>query len=95
MRSKTIIMLSVALLVLIGSGIRASANWKAEWEETVAAAKKEGKLALHMVPTVNGEKVAYACQEKYPEIKVTTGIARTGRFVGRLMTERRAKKYLT
>ncbi|MFB3060348.1 MAG: hypothetical protein ACE10C_03170 [Candidatus Binatia bacterium] len=66
MRSKIIIMLSVALLVLIGSGIRASANWKAESEETVAAAKKEGKLALHMVPTVNAEKVIYACQEKYP-----------------------------
>ncbi len=95
MRSKTIIMLSVALLMLIGSGIRASANWKAEWEVTVAAAKKEGTLALHMVPTVNAEKVIYACQEKYPEIKLTTGVRRTGHFVARLMTERRAKKYLT
>ncbi len=64
MRSKIIIMLSVALLVLIGSELRLSANWKAEWEETVAAAKKEGKLALHMVPTVNGEKVAYAFQDR-------------------------------
>jgi len=95
MRSKIIIMLSVALLVLIGSEIRLSANWKAEWEETVAAAKKEGKLALHMGPTVNGDKVASAFQEKYPEIKLTTGVRRTGHFVARLMTERRAKKYLT
>ncbi|MCH6545164.1 MAG: hypothetical protein IH796_04095 [Deltaproteobacteria bacterium] len=66
--------------MLIGSELRLSANWKAEWEETVAAAKKEGKLALHMVPTVNAEKVIYACQEKYPEIKVTTGIAKDRSF---------------
>jgi len=94
MRSKTIIMLPVALLVLIGSELSLSANWKAEWEETVAAAKKEGKLALHMGPTVNGEKVAFAFQKKYPEIKLTTGVRRTGHFVARLMTERRAKKYV-
>ncbi len=77
MHTKPIIMLAVALLVLIGSELSLSANWKTEWEETVAAAKKEGKLALHMGPTVNGEKVAFAFQAKYPDIKVTTGIAKT------------------
>lgn len=94
MHSKSFTMLSIVILVLIGSGDKSFANWKAEWEETVSAAKREGKLALHMGPTVNGEKVAYAFQKKYPEIKLTTGVSRTGRFVGRLMTERRAKKYL-
>ncbi|NIO07109.1 MAG: hypothetical protein GTO40_03605 [Deltaproteobacteria bacterium] len=94
MHSKMFTMLSVALLVFIGFDNTLSANWKAEWEQTLAAAKREGKLALHMGPTVNAEVVAFAFQERFPEIKVTTGIRRTGHFVARLMTERRAKKYV-
>jgi hypothetical protein len=68
--------------------------WKAQWEKGLTAARKEGRLVVHMSPTANVEKVVPAFRQKFPEIQPTTAVDRAGRFALRIMSERRAGKYL-
>ncbi len=68
--------------------------WQVEWEKTVDAAKKEGKLSVYFWQGGNLEKVIQTFQKKYPEIQVTTVGGRGSSFVVRLTTELRAGKYL-
>ena len=68
-------------------------SWKAEWEQTVAAAKKEGEVSFY--GSQGYEKVFELFQQKYPEIKVNSVTNLRGSEHGqRVMTERRAGKYL-
>ena len=65
--------------------------WKADWDKTVAAAKKEGRLVLYMR---RYDLVLKDFNKRYPEIKpvIVTG---EGAVLGqRILTERRADKYL-
>ena len=68
--------------------------WQAEWESTVEAAKKEGKVTVYMWQGGNLEKVVQAFQKKYPEIQLTTAGGRGSSFIVRITTEMRASKYL-
>ena len=69
------------------------AKWKAEWEQTVAAAKKEGEVSFY--GSQGYEKVFEVFQQRYPEIKVNSVTNLRGSEHGqRVMTERRAGKYL-
>ena len=83
-----------AILFSDARAFSAAANaWKNEWEQTLAAAKKEGEIAFY---GSNGyEKVFEIFQKRYPEIKVNavTGL-RGSEYGQRVMTERRAGKYL-
>jgi iron(III) transport system substrate-binding protein len=68
-------------------------SWKADWEQTVAAAKKEGEVSFY--GSQGYEKVFELFQQKYPEIKVNSVTNLRGSEHGqRVMTERRAGKYL-
>jgi iron(III) transport system substrate-binding protein len=68
-------------------------SWKADWEQTVAAAKKEGEVSFY--GSQGYEKVFEIFQQKYPEIKVNSVTNLRGSEHGqRVMTERRAGKYL-
>src|SRR5918995_3103033 len=68
-------------------------SWKAEWEQTVAAAKKEGEVSFY--GSQGYEKVFEVFQKKYPEIKVKSNTTRRGSEHGQaVMTERRAGQYL-
>jgi iron(III) transport system substrate-binding protein len=83
----------LGLLALCAFARPAAADdaWKADWERTVAAAKKEGKLVLYMR---RYDAVLKDFTKKYPEIKpvIVTG---EGSEVGaRILAERRADKYL-
>ena len=71
------------------------ANWQAEWERTVQAAKKEGSLSLYLLQG-EGELAAVAqqFQKKYPEINIVTTPGRGNTLAPRVMAERRAGKYL-
>ena len=65
---------------------------KAEWDKVTAKAKEEGQLTIY--GGSDYDTLFAEFQKKYPEIKLVSVIA-TGREVAqRMMTERRAGKYL-
>jgi iron(III) transport system substrate-binding protein len=65
--------------------------WQAEWEKTLAAAKREGQVAIY----ISGyEEVLPDFQKEYPDIKVTAVTGRGSQIGQRLLAERRAEKYL-
>jgi iron(III) transport system substrate-binding protein len=66
--------------------------WKADWEKTVQAAKKEGQLVLY--GSADYEMLFAEFHKKYPEIKVTGVYGRGADVAKRFMAERRAEKYL-
>jgi len=69
----------------------AKPGWQLEWEKTLAAAKKEGQVAIY----ISGyEEVLPDFQREYPEIKVSAVTGRGSQISQRLLAERRAEKYL-
>jgi iron(III) transport system substrate-binding protein len=69
-----------------------SDGWKADWEKTLQAAKKEGQLVLY--GSADFENLFAEFHKKYPEIKVTGVYGRGADVAKRMMSERRADKYL-
>jgi iron(III) transport system substrate-binding protein len=68
-----------------------AADWKSEWEKTVAAAKKEGQVTVY----ISGyDAVVPAFQKEYPEIKVVLVAAPGVQLGQRVMAEQRAGKHL-
>jgi len=67
--------------------------WREEWEKTVAAAKREGQLAIY---GQSGDEGIYveAFQKAFPFVRVAYTSGRLSELVSRIMTERRAGKYL-
>ena len=65
--------------------------WQTEWDKTLAAAKKEGQVAVY----ISGyEEILPEFQKEYPEIKVVPITGRGSQLGQRLLAERRAEKYL-
>ncbi|HWP58519.1 MAG TPA: extracellular solute-binding protein [Candidatus Acidoferrales bacterium] len=71
-----------------------AATWQAEWEATVAAAKKEGQVTVYHTRGPF-EKVFAEFSKLYPSIKVVSVTGRGGELMSRIMAERRAGKHLT
>ena len=69
-------------------------NWEAEWAKTLAAAKKEGRVAVFLYQRDNIEAAVKAFEKAYPEIQVTTVSTPAADTGPRIMGERRAGKYL-
>lgn len=92
-------MIFVALLWLVlapaGSVLSAdiSAASKIAWEKTVDAAKKEGQISVYGSDTFE-LFLKSAFQKKYPEIKINFVGGRAPVVGPKLITERRAGKYL-
>jgi iron(III) transport system substrate-binding protein len=66
--------------------------WKADWEKTLQAAKKEGELVLY--GSADFENLFAEFHKKYPEVKVTGVYGRGADVAKRMMAERRADRYL-
>lgn len=63
-----------AILLLPGAvaNVQAQSDWRTEWEKTLAAAKKEGRLVIHAGP---GKEAFFAeFDKKYPEIKAVNNV---------------------
>jgi iron(III) transport system substrate-binding protein len=92
--------LKAALLALVGFSLAgygyalaAQADaWKADWEKTLQAAKKEGQLVLY--GSADFEHLFAEFHKKYPEIKVVGVYGRGADVAKRFMSERRAERYL-
>src|SRR4030095_4008047 len=75
----------------LGHAADAKPAWQAEWEKVLAAAKKEGQVAIY----ISGyEEILPDFQKEYPEIKVNAVTGRGSQVGQRLLAERRAEKYL-
>jgi iron(III) transport system substrate-binding protein len=91
-------MLSLACLAALACAaaairpaVAADEAWKAEWDKTVAAAEKEGKVVLYMRRYDAALKDFTA---RYPKIK-TTVVTGEGSVLGaRILAERRADKFI-
>ena len=97
--SRRIVVKSIGLLILFitlisSAQVEAQNDWKAEWEKTVAAAKKEGRVVIYHG---RGTDVAFeSFQKKYPEIKFVsiTGPSGPSGISSRILMEQRSGKFL-
>ena len=95
MKIATLTFLAVAIYSLCGVNVARAAQadaWKADWEKTIEAAKKEGQLVLY--GSDEFEKLFAEFHKKYPEIEVTGVYGRGAGVAKRLMAEQRAEKFL-
>ena len=81
----------VLMLVVV---LPARADWQSEWNDTVKAAKKEGRLVIYGGEEITHPEILNVFTKKYPGIKVVTGSGRGSTLGPRILAERRAKKYL-
>jgi iron(III) transport system substrate-binding protein len=72
----------------------ARVSGEAEWSQTVAAAKKEGKVSVFLYQRENIEATVRVFEKKFPEIQVVTASTPAAETGPRLMAERRAGKFL-
>jgi len=83
------------LALLIGGTVNAGeprVPWQSKWERILRAAKKEAKVAIY--GSYDYEFVFERFRKKYPEIKMTFVPGRGPDTAQRILSERRAGKYL-
>jgi len=89
-----VLLLAVPMLAPINPVHAAEAKkpaWHLEWENVLAAAKKEGQVAIY----ISGyEEVLPDFQKEYPEIIVTAVSGRGSQIGQRLIVERCGEKFL-
>src|SRR5678816_3492085 len=91
MRALLSVVLMFCGLVWVSHGLAADAKpaWQVTWENTVAAAKKEGKLNFY-VGRYGSEPLLNEFRKEFPEIKIVT-VNGAGNSLGtRIITEIRA-----
>ena len=82
-----------ALATMAGRAGRASAATSPEWDQTVAAAKKEGKVAVNTFTGQGYGRVLKLFAQAYPEIKVDHTNLEPVDFSPRIINERKAGVY--
>jgi iron(III) transport system substrate-binding protein len=80
---------SVALLAV--NGFTAQADWNKDWEQTLAAAKKEGQVNIYIY---RYEGLLQDFKRDFPGINVMSVTGRGNDLTTRIMTERRAGKFI-
>ena len=90
----SLLKLAFMVIFLLSLGGAARADWKQEWETTLAAARKEGKVRVHVPPGTQYLDAIHAFQASYPKIKLVSVPGSGSQHSQRLMAERRAGKYL-
>src|SRR5262249_51586961 len=84
----------MALCALVGTvqidfafGAEMKAAGESEWTKTVAAGKKEGKLAVFLFQRENIEAAVRAFEKKFPEIQLTVAATPAAETGPRIMAE--------
>jgi iron(III) transport system substrate-binding protein len=92
-RSKTLVFCcAIAFLFLaFDQTVHAASAWEAEWERTVKAAEQEGELSYYAVGEFN---FLSEFEKKFPRVKVKVVQGKGNELLVRIMTERRAGKFL-
>ncbi len=86
---------SLFLLSLTGPSFAADpkSGWQGEWEQTVKAAEKEGKLSVYLSTSDDLEKILKVFQQKFPKIGVLP-VSGGLQVAVRILSERRAERYI-
>jgi iron(III) transport system substrate-binding protein len=87
----TILFLNLAFTFVV-HGVETNPSGQAAWANTLKKAQEEGKL--HIYGTAKYDLLFAEFQKQYPQIKVVVTTSRGSDVLNRLMTERRAEKYL-
>jgi iron(III) transport system substrate-binding protein len=92
-RSRRRGLLRFALLSLFVPAIAhaAEGDWNKQWEQTLAAAKKEGQVSIYIY---RYEALLQEFKRDYPAINVVSTTGRGTELTNRIMAERRAGKYI-
>ena len=69
-------------------------KWKEEWQRVVEAAKKEGQISPYGGQEITHPDIIATFNKEFPFIKVLTTSGRGGDLLARIISERRADKYL-
>ena len=69
----------------------AQADWKKDWEQTLAAAKKEGQVTIYIY---RYEGLLHDFKRDFPGINVVSVTGRGSELTSRLMAERRAGRFI-
>lgn len=88
--------LSLFVFCVLATEVLAAAApaWQGEWEKTLAAAEKEGQVTIYGPPGINYQDAIGSFQNSFPKIKLVY-VAGSGTVnAQRLVTERRAGKFL-
>jgi len=91
--------LALFFLALVGNSwsdlsAGAQAGWKQEWEKTLAAAEKEGQVTVYGPPGTQYQDAIGSFQPAFPKIRLSYVPGSGTDNSQRLLTERRAGKYL-
>ncbi len=86
-------------LFLIVFGVQTSwaepgSTWKAEWEKTLAAAHKEGRVSIYGQSRYPTSAAIKAFEKAYPKIKLNFMGGKGSQLGPRIMAEKRANKHL-
>jgi len=81
----------VSVVVLAVQAFGAQADWKKDWEQTLAAAKKEGQVTVYIY---RYEGLLQDFKREYPGINVVSVTGRGNDLTTRIMAERRAGKFI-
>ena len=82
---------TVACLVFMTETASAQSDSQKEWEQTLAAARKEGQVTVYIY---RYEAVVQDFKREFPGINVVSVTGRGNQLTTRIMTERRAGKYI-
>lgn len=95
MRLYTLLLLSLISAPAIPAVMAAEKpGWQAEWEKAIAGAKKEGAVYLWGDMEITHPDIVAAFTKEFPFIKPITVTGRVGDLTMRMLSERRAGKYL-
>ncbi len=97
MKSKKRTLSFIASLIAMFLALPATASgqrWKAEWEKTLAAAKKEGKVVVAGPPGGVYRQALIGFAKAYPDIQLDFVGIQGRDFAPRIMQERRAGQFL-
>jgi iron(III) transport system substrate-binding protein len=84
--------LAVAIIAgLVANAFAAQADWKKDWEQTLAAAKKEGQVTIYIY---RYEGLLQDFKREFPGINVMSVTGRGNELTNRIMAERRAGKFI-
>ncbi len=83
--------LAVACLAFMSPSAFAQSDWQKEWEKTLAAARKEGQVTVYIYRYA---AVAQDFKREFPGINVVSVAGRGNELTTRIMSERRAEKYI-